>query len=159
MTTFRERALENPDVGETFSVTRTLSERDMINFAHVTRDYNPVHFDERFARAKGMKDRICHGLLVASLMTEIGGQSGWLASRMDFRFKKPVYLGDTITCTLTFTKPAHKGGAEFDAVYTNQRGEVVITAFLVGILPGDTEREIIRTMLEEGDPTNPLVDP
>jgi 3-hydroxybutyryl-CoA dehydratase len=156
MTTLRENALKNRRVGETFSVTRTLSEEDMIRFAEITRDYNPVHFDDRFARAKGTDGRICHGLLVACLMTEIGGQCGWLASRMDFRFKRPVYFGDTVTCTLTISKLDDKGRGELDAVYTNQHGDVVMEAFLVGILPGETEKEIIRTMLEEGDPTNPL---
>ncbi|MBI5568593.1 MAG: MaoC family dehydratase [Desulfomonile tiedjei] len=157
MTTLRERALEDLHVGETFSVTRTLSEQDMIRFAATTRDYNPVHFEDRYARAKGMKSRICHGLLVAGLMTEIGGQLGWLASRMDFRFKRPVYFGDTITCTLTITKLGDAGRVELDAVYTNQHGEVVVKAYLSGIVPGESEKEIIRTMLKEGDPTNPLV--
>lgn len=159
MTNFRERALGARREGETFSVTRTLSEEDMVQFAGITRDYNPVHFDDRFAEAKGMKARICHGLLVASLMTEIGGQCGWLAARMDFRFKRPVYFGDTITCKLTINELAGDGRGELEAVYTNQRGDVVIEAYLAGILPGEHEKEIIRSMLEEGDPTNGLVNP
>ncbi len=154
MTTLRENALEDHYVGDTFSVIRTLSEEDVIRFADITRDYNPVHFDDRFARAKGLEGRICHGLLVAGLMTEIGGQCGWLATRMDFQFKRPVYFGDTITCTMTVTKLDDRGRGEIDAVYTNQHGEVVIEALLGGALPGETEREVIRTMLEEGDPTN-----
>ncbi|MEJ2718642.1 MAG: MaoC family dehydratase [Deltaproteobacteria bacterium] len=156
MTTLREKALENRYVGEIFRVTRTLSEEEMIRFAEISRDYNPVHFDGRFAQAKGMERRICHGLLVACLMTEIGGQCGWLASRMDFQFKRPVYLGDTITCTLTITKLDDNGRGELEAVYTNQHGDVVMKAFLGGIFPGESEKAIIRTMLEEGDPTNPL---
>lgn len=158
MSNLRKSSLESRKVGDIFTITRTLSEADMLKFADITRDYNPVHFDERFAAAKGMTGRICHGLLAASLMTEIGGQCGWLASRMDFRFKRPVYFGDTVTCTLTITKLDEHGRGELDAVYTNQHGEVVIQAYLTGMLPRENEKEILRTMIDEGDPTNPLRD-
>jgi 3-hydroxybutyryl-CoA dehydratase len=63
-----------------------------------------VHFDDRFAKVKEFHGRICHGLLVVSILTEIGGQIGWLASGMSFRFKNPVYFGDTIECRFTITE-------------------------------------------------------
>lgn len=75
----RKKTIEGIKVGDTFSVSRKFSEKEMIQFAEITRDYNPVHFDERFTEAKNFKGRICHGLLVASMITEIGGQIGWLA--------------------------------------------------------------------------------
>jgi len=77
-------------------------------FAEISRDYNPVHFDARFASIKGFSNPICHGLLIAGMVTEIGGQIGWLASGMNFRFVKPVYFGDTIECRLTITEIERK---------------------------------------------------
>jgi acyl dehydratase len=154
MFTIREKAIAGIQVGDVFTITRTFSEADIIKFAGITKDYNPVHFDERFARAKRFNGRICHGLLVASMLTEIGGQIGWLASRMDFRYKKPVYVGDTITCSLTITKIDENGRAEAEAFFYNQDEVMVLTAFLAGILPGDGDKRVLKAMLAEGDPTN-----
>jgi 3-hydroxybutyryl-CoA dehydratase len=126
----------------------------MAEFAEVSRDYNPVHFDDRFAEVKGFTGRICHGLLVGSMLTEIGGQIGWLASGMNFRFKKPVYFGDAIACCLTITEVDERERAMADAVFMNQNGEVVIEASITGIVPGGAERRVLAAMMAEGDPTN-----
>jgi acyl dehydratase len=120
----------------------------MISFADITQDYNPIHFDQRFVTAKKLKGRICHGLLVGSLLTEIGGQIGWLASEMDFRFKKPVYFGDTIECSLTIIQiDGPRARAEVN--YRNQDGTVVLKAELAGILPDNRERKILNAILQE----------
>jgi acyl dehydratase len=150
----RKKTGQGLKVGDTFSITRAFSEADMVQFADITRDYNPVHFDDRFATVKQFGGRICHGLLIASMLTEIGGQIGWLASRMDFRFKKPVYYGDAIKCSLTITKIDEDGRAEAKAIFENQDGVTVIEAFLTGILPGVEEKKVLKAMLTEGDPTN-----
>lgn len=123
-------------------------------FADISRDYNPVHFDDRFADAKNFRGRICHGLLVASLATEIGGQIGWLASGMTFRFKKPVYFGDKIECALTITEIDNHNRAKAEALFKNQKNEIVIEAHVTGIIPGIPERRVMETMIAEGDPTN-----
>ncbi len=154
MTDIRSRAIEGLKAGDSFTVKRTFSEQEMNVFAEITRDYNPVHFSERFAAAKRFSGRICHGLLVAGLLTEIGGQLGWLASRMDFRFKKPVYFGDTIECRLTITEIDKNGRSRATAIYKNQHGVIVLKADLEGIIPGIVEREIIASMVQRGDPTN-----
>ena len=101
--TSEKKAIAGLKRGDSFAVSRTFTEQDTMAFADMRRDYNPVHFDHRFAAVKNFRDRICHGLLVASLLTEIGGQIGWLASGMNFHFRKPVYFGDTIECCFTVT--------------------------------------------------------
>ena len=106
------------EIGDSFSVTRTFTEEDVIRFADVSRDYNPVHYERLFAEAKNFDDRICHGLLIGSMLTEIGGQIGWLASGMNFKFKHPVYFGDTITCHFTIAEKHEKGRARGDAVFS-----------------------------------------
>jgi 3-hydroxybutyryl-CoA dehydratase len=154
MTHIRNKTIQGLSRGDIFSVSRTFTEGDMQAFADITRDYNPVHFDNRFATAKNFDDRICHGLLTASLITEIGGQIGWLATGMGFDFKKPVYFGDTITCNFTITDLDARGRVRADAVYCNQDGVTVIEATITGILPDGKERNILSQMVAEGDPTN-----
>ena len=144
MSQIRKHTIQGLTVGETFTVSRKFTEQDMLTFADITRDYNPIHFDERFVAVKNLEGRICHGLLVGSLLTEIGGQIGWLASEMKFRFKKPVYFGDTIECSLTITKIDELNRARAEVIYRNQDGTIVLEAELVGILPGDRERKILN---------------
>ncbi len=154
MSSIRKSAIAGLKPGDSFTVSRTFREQDTVAFANLSRDYNPVHFELRFAEARGFREPICHGLLVASLLTEIGGQIGWLASGMNFRFKRPVYFGDAIECRLTVTELDARNRAKAEAVFKNQQGEVVIEAELTGILPGATERQVMETMMGEGDPTN-----
>jgi len=154
MTSMRMKAVQGIHIGDRFSVTRTFTEEDTINFAKTSRDYNPVHFEDRFVKAKQFKGKICHGLLVGSMLTQIGGQLGWLATEMDFKFRKPVYFGDTITCELTIHMINAKGLVEAGAVFTNSDGVVVVEAVVKGNFPGESEREVMKLMVKEGDPTN-----
>jgi 3-hydroxybutyryl-CoA dehydratase len=155
---FRERAADGLQVGDSFTTSRTFTDDDIIRFAHISRDYNPVHFDARFAKARNFPAPICHGLLAASLVTELGGQIGWLASSMNFQFKGPVYVGETITCTWVITAIDQDGRAKASATLVKQDGVMVIEAEISGIVPGDAERKVLRDMLSEGDPTNRLAD-
>ena len=155
---FRERAAEGLQVGDSFRTSRTFTDDDVIRFAKISRDYNPVHFDARFAKAKNFSAPICHGLLVASLATEIGGQIGWLASAMTFRFKGPVYVGETITCSWVMTAIEQNGRAKASVTITKEDGATVIEAEISGIVPGLEERKVLSQMLSEGDPTNELTD-
>jgi len=145
-TPIRQKAIEGIVAGDCFRVTRTFYETEVAAFSDISGDFNPVHFDDRFARARGFSGRICHGLLVGGLLTEIGGQIGWLATRMDFQFKKPVYFGDTVTCDLVIARVGDNGCAEADAVFTDQTGRVVIEGRLSGFLPGPEQRQIMEEM-------------
>lgn len=142
----RKRAVDGLKAGDNFTVWRTFGEEDIRRFADISRDYNPVHFDERFAAAKHFQGRICHGLLVGTLLTEIGGQIGWLASGMQFAFRKPVYPGQTVRCDFKLTEVDEKGRARAEALFTNGSGEIVLEAVLTGILPGSEEKRIMKRM-------------
>lgn len=150
----RKKAIAGMKRGDSFAVSRTFTEQETIAFADISRDYNPVHFDHRFAKVKNFHGRICHGLLVASMLTEIGGQIGWLASQMNFRFKRPVYFGDTIECCFTITELDDRNRARAEAVFKNQEDEIVIEAYLTGTIPGLPEQRVMEVMMAEGDPTN-----
>jgi len=155
MSSIRQSAITGLNPGDKFVVTRTFTEKDTLAFADISRDYNPVHFDSRFAEAKKFRERICHGLLVGSLLTEIGGQIGWLASGMNFRFRKPVYFGDTVECRLTITELDERNHAKAEVLFVNQDEQIVIEATVTGIVPGINEKRVLEQMVSEGDPTNP----
>ena len=154
MTSLRQRAAQGLKVGDSFTLSRLFSDADIQDFAKISRDYNPVHCDARFAEARGFRAPVSHGLLTASLLTEIGGQIGWLAAGMTFDFKKPVYAGDRITGHWLITEITHNTRAAATVTMTNEDGVVVLQAHTRGILPRAEEREILSRMLAEGDPSN-----
>jgi 3-hydroxybutyryl-CoA dehydratase len=154
MSHIRKKAIEGLKAGDSFSVKRTFTEQDVMMFGEISGDYNPVHYDERFASVKKFKGRVCHGLLVASMVTEIGGQIGWLASGMSLRFRQPVYIGDTITCKLSVVEAGEGGKARAEAEFVNQEGLCVMECTLTGIIPGAPEQMVLTQMVAEGDPTN-----
>src|ERR1700752_3974326 len=82
-----------------------LPKRTRLLLGDISKDNKPpVHFDHRFTQAMNRQRKICHGLFVASILTKIGGQIGWLESEMNLRFKRPAYFGDTIECFVTITQ-------------------------------------------------------
>ena len=152
----RKSAVKGLRVGDSFSYERRFTPEETAWFGDLTRDYNPVHYDLRWASTKGFKGLICHGLLVGSMICEFGGQVGWLASGMNFKFIRPVYFGDTVHCAISITRIEASGRAEAEAVFNNQHGEQVCHAHLKGRVPLDRERKLLRAMLKQGDPTNKL---
>jgi len=154
----RLHAVAGIKAGDTFTFKRTFSKDETSAFGDLTRDYNPVHYDSRWTDAKGFDGLICHGLLVGSMICEFGGQAGWLATGMSFKFIKPVYFGDTITCAITLTRLEEDGRAEAQALFTNQSDTRVCYADLTGRLPVARERALLGQMVKEGDPTNKLAD-
>ena len=77
---------------------------------------------------------------------------------MNFRFKGPVYVGETITCSWVITAIEQNGRATESVTITKENGVTVIEADIRGIVPGLEERKVLRQLLSEGDPTNGLTD-
>lgn len=76
-----------------FSYSRRISAEDVRDFARASHDFNIYH------KKEDENGRVvAHGLLVASLITKIGGDLNFLARTMRFDFQKPTYSGDTLTC-------------------------------------------------------------
>jgi len=156
MSSMRMKAIQGISVGDKFITSRTFTEQQVMRFAEISRDYNPFHFDERFAKAAKFNGKICHGLLVASMVTEIGGQLGWLATEMDFKFQKAVYFGDTIKLELTVIDIDENGLTTSEVIFTNQDGAVVLEAEVKAFAPCEPGKQVIRAMIAEGDPTNKI---
>jgi acyl dehydratase len=148
MSSWRRDAAEGRlEVGTTIRFSRTFAQGDVDRFGEITRDANPVHSDRRWCDLKGFGGPICHGLLIGSMVCEPGGQWGWLASGMSFRFARPVYIGDTVTCEMTIVELDERRYARAEATLTNHRGEVVLTAELKGYLPGAPERAVLADLV------------
>ena len=156
MSEWRQHAKQGLSPGMIFTFRRTFTKGDVEVFGDITRDYNPVHYEERFARVRGFSSLICHGLLVGSMICELGGQIGWLASGMEFHFLRPIYISETITCRVTIEEIDERNFARAEGIFTNEDGQRVLKATLTGFIPGTREREILAKMMAEGDPTNKL---
>jgi acyl dehydratase len=154
----REKSAKGLEPGDSFTYTRRFTKKDTLVFGDLTQDYNPVHYDTQWTEEKGFKGLICHGLLIGGMICEFGGQVGWLATGMNFKFLSPVYFNDTIQCRVTITNIQEKGRAEAEAVFKNQEGKKVGIASMTGRLPLEKERRILTRMMAEGDPTNKLAD-
>jgi len=150
----RERAADGLQVGDRFTIVRCFTEDDIRQFAQISRDYNPVHCDARYAQLRRFKAPIAHGLLTASLVTEIGGQIGWLATGMNFEFKQPVYADEPITCHWLIVDIDERGHAKAEVRILDAQGITMLEATTTGVLPGAKERERLKQMLAEGDHTN-----
>lgn len=150
----RALAADGLQVGQAFTVVRCFTEEDVRQFARLSRDYNPVHCDAAYAELRRFKAPIAHGLLTASLLTEIGGQIGWLATAMSFEFKRPVYPGEQLTCHWLISAIDTRGHARAEVRIVNAEGVSVLEATTRGVLPGSAERERLKQMLAEGDPSN-----
>jgi 3-hydroxybutyryl-CoA dehydratase len=126
-------AFDSIQVGQTFTFRRTFTEGDVSMFCGVTGDFNPYHLDQTFAEGSFFGRRNIPGLLTASMITHIGGMIGFLATEMHFDFVASVYIGDTITCTVTIReKDEEKRLLRATGTYINQDGTEVLQARFSG---------------------------
>jgi 3-hydroxybutyryl-CoA dehydratase len=157
-TTARQHAIKGLEQGDSFIYKRTFTHEDTMSFGDMTRDYNPVHYEHRWAEQKGFSNLICHGLLVGSMICEFGGQVGWLATGMNFNFIHPVYFNDTIQCSIKITKIEENGRAEAEADFINQNNTQVCLAKMTGRLPVENGKKLMDQIVKDGDRTNKLFD-
>jgi 3-hydroxybutyryl-CoA dehydratase len=80
---------------------RTITEADIVNFAGVSGDFNPIHIDHEFARSTPFRRPIAHGLLVFSVASGLGVgvplmRTLAVLSIQEWHFRGPVFIGDTI---------------------------------------------------------------
>jgi 3-hydroxybutyryl-CoA dehydratase len=101
------RYFEDMAVGQTARLTRTVTAADIVAFADVTGDHNPLHLDAEFAAKSVFKERIAHGMLSASLIAAVFGESlpgpGAIYLSQTFKFRAPVKIGDAVTAQVEIT--------------------------------------------------------
>jgi phosphate acetyltransferase len=118
-------------VGETASLQRTLTERDIQLFAVMSGDVNPAHVDAEYAKSSMFHEVIAHGLWGGALISTVLGTlypgPGTVYIDQSLHFSRPVTLGDTLTVSVTvkekFDRTKH---VIFDCLCVNQDGRTVI---------------------------------
>ena len=126
---------EDLELGMSASVSRTVSEADIMMFAGVSGDTNPVHLDQEFAASTMFGGRIAHGMLSAGLISAVFGTRlpgpGSIYLSQTLKFKAPVKIGDTVVARVTVKE-----------LKTEKRRAVFSTVCSVGstvVLEGEAE--------------------
>ena len=124
---------------EYFSASRTVTEADVVNFAGLSGDFNPLHTDQTFAATTPIKERIAHGMLSMAIATGLANQMGIFEGttvalmQQTIQYRGMVKFGDTIRIVMKvkdrkeWRKPT-AGIVVFDVPILNQRGEPVVTS-------------------------------
>ncbi len=118
-------------IGQTASMRRTITEADIVLFAAITGDQNPAHTDELAAQESRFGRRIAHGMLAAGLISAVLGMRlpgpGTIYLKQTLSFRKPIYINDTVTTSVTVTNLRDdKPLVTLATAVTNQDGEVVV---------------------------------
>lgn len=118
------------------TVARTVTESDIVSFAGISGDFTQIHVDAEYSRGTLFGQRVAHGLLVLSIASGLAARTGILEGTVlafreigEWKFSKPVFIGDTIHVLLnvTETKPmARLGGGlvTINLEVQNQKNEV-----------------------------------
>lgn len=131
-------------VGDSATYTKILTEAELILFAAVSGDVNPVHMDPVYASQTIFEGRIAHGmwsgaLISAALATVMPGP-GTVYLEQNLRFRKPVRLDDTLTVTATVVSKERRNRVLIDCVVVNQANEIVVTGQAKVIAPTEKLR-------------------
>lgn len=118
-------------IGDRAFFYKTITDPDILKFAKLTGDFNPVHIDHEFAKETPFKERIAHGLLTGSLISTVlgmklpGPNSIYLSQ--NFKFTAPVRIGDTVKATVEVVeKRDEKKIIKLKTQVLNHRQELVV---------------------------------
>ena len=122
-------------------IKKTVTQENINLYAEASRDFNPIHMDEEFAKKTSLGGTVAHGMLmlayVSQMMSTAFGRSWLVGGKLNIRFKTPARPGDTITVSgriCEVKRSADKALIDCDILCANQNGESVIT--------GETEVEV-----------------
>lgn len=140
------RYIEDLQVGMSESLSKTVTEADIILFAGISTDINSVHLDEEFAKTTPFGGRIAHGMLSASFISAALGARlpgpGTIYLAQNLKFKAPVRAGDTVTATVTITEIIpEKKRVKLDTVCT-VGGKAVIEGDATVMFPSRNDQPV-----------------
>ena len=135
------RTLDELEVGDSASLTRSFTQDDVQAFALLSGDVNPSHVDPAFAASDRFHQVVAHGMWSAALLSNLLGTQlpgpGTVYLGQTLRFKHPVFLGDTVRATVTVSA-LHRGAAPRATLrcgVVNQRNEIVAEGDAEVLLP------------------------
>lgn len=124
------RTYDELTVGDSATLTRTLTKDDIDAFAILSGDVNPAHLDDAYAKETPFQKVIAHGMWGGTLISTVLGTKlpgpGTIYVGQNMRFMRPVSVGDTVSVTLTVKEKKPKNMVLLDCVCTNQNGKSVI---------------------------------
>lgn len=131
----------NWQVGDSRQFTKTVTDEDMRLFAQVSGDHNPLHLDDVYAARTRFKQRIAHGALLASYISNVIGNQipgyGSIYLSSSLKFRAPTFIGDTVTTSATITAiRSDKPIVTLSCVCSNQAGEVLCSGEAVVMVEG-----------------------
>ncbi len=133
------RCYDELALGDSASITRTLTKQDIEVFAILSGDVNPAHLDEAYARQTPFHQVIAHGMWGGTLISTVLGTRlpgpGTIYVRQSLAFVRPVGLDDVITVTVTVKDKLDKHRVILDCLCSNQLGKAVITGEAEVIAP------------------------
>lgn len=96
----KDLSFEEIKVGESVNIERNIPADDVLRFAELSGDYNPLHTDKKYAEGTLFKEQVVHGMFLASLVSQLIGMKlpgkRSLILREALEFKKPAFIGDTV---------------------------------------------------------------
>ncbi|QPJ64196.1 MAG: MaoC family dehydratase [Candidatus Nitrohelix vancouverensis] len=99
---------KNLKIGDKASLVKVFTQEEVVNYAQLSGDVNPIHLDESYAAGTVFGKRIVHGMLVASLFSALVGVElpgeGSIYLGQSLSFKAPVFIGDRVTATVEIIK-------------------------------------------------------
>ncbi|MFO1075571.1 MAG: bifunctional enoyl-CoA hydratase/phosphate acetyltransferase [Geminicoccaceae bacterium] len=135
------RTYDEIEIGESASLSRTITQDDIELFAAVSGDANPTHFDEAFARGAQLDGIVAHGMLTAGLISNLLGNKlpgpGAVYCSQELNFADPVRVGDTIDVTVTVKEKLPERRVLLDCRCVNQAGETVLAGTATLIAPAE----------------------
>lgn len=110
---------------------KTVCEADILQFAELSGDYNPVHLDEAYAKATRFGGRIAHGLFCSAMISALLGMElpglGTIILSENMRFRYPVYINDTVIAQVQVAAiDPEKNRATISFVCKNQFGKILM---------------------------------
>lgn len=98
-------SIDELEVGMSASLAKSVSDSDIVSFAEISGDHNPVHLDQAYAERSMFKGRIAHGMLSAAFISAVFAMRlpgpGCIYVSQSLKFKAPVRIGDTVIATVT----------------------------------------------------------
>ena len=127
-------------VGQSAETAKTITEADIMSFAQVTGDFNPVHIDAEAAKASPFGERIAHGMLSAGLISAVLAMklpgAGAIYMSQSLRFVRPVKIGDTVTARVEVLEViTGKKRVRLSTTCRNQRNEAVLDGEALVMVP------------------------
>ena len=130
------KTIDDIEVGDKASFTKTISESDVYLFAGISGDLNPAHTDAEYMKTTPFKQRVAHGVLMMGLMSTVVGMKlpgpGTILLSTSARFTAPVYFGDTITAEVEVAeKDKGENRLKLKAECRNQDSKTVVSGEFV----------------------------